>query len=182
MLSWLFLFGAGISSADGFRSAWDHYRSCCIQPDGRVIDRSRQNVTTSEGEAYALFFALVQNDPALFSRLLSWTRNNLSLSPSHIFILVRPLLTDQPGTNPARRSGDFVRACPKSSGRHPKRRPLFPENRIDLASRFACRQKALRKLSEDVSGRPDRPKPSFQNTEKCRKGKRISSSVGNRLR
>ena len=78
MFSWLFLFGAGISSADGFRSAWDRYRSCCIQPDGRVIDRSRQNVTTSEGEAYALFFALVQNDPALFSRLLSWTRNNLS--------------------------------------------------------------------------------------------------------
>ena len=57
---------------------WDQYRNCCIQPDGRVVDHGRGDVTTSEGQAYALFFALVDNDPALFARLLRWTRDNLS--------------------------------------------------------------------------------------------------------
>ena len=75
---WFCVFGQGISHAAGFRSLWDRYRTCCIQTDGRVVDRGRQNVTTSEGEAYALFFALVDNDPVLFSRLLRWTRDNLS--------------------------------------------------------------------------------------------------------
>ncbi|AKS24378.1 cellulose synthase complex periplasmic endoglucanase BcsZ [Leptospirillum ferriphilum] len=78
LIVWFFVSGAGLSLASGFHSAWKHYRACCIQPDGRVIDRGRHNVTTSEGEAYALFFALVDNDPGLFSRLLRWTRDNLS--------------------------------------------------------------------------------------------------------
>lgn len=57
---------------------WDQYRNCCIQPDGRVVDHGRGDVTTSEGQAYALFFAIVDNDPVLFARLLRWTGDNLS--------------------------------------------------------------------------------------------------------
>ena len=79
MFSLVFLFASGTenSVAAGFDSGWARYRSCCIQTDGRVIDRGRQDVTTSEGESYALFFALVQNDPILFARLLRWTKDNL---------------------------------------------------------------------------------------------------------
>lgn len=50
-----------------------------ISPQGRVIDTSdERQITTSEGQSYALFMALVANDRELFRRLLSWTRDNLA--------------------------------------------------------------------------------------------------------
>lgn len=54
------------------------YASAFISGDGRVIDRTAADRTTSEGQAYALFFALVGNDRALFARLLEWTQQNLA--------------------------------------------------------------------------------------------------------
>ncbi|WP_077999326.1 cellulose synthase complex periplasmic endoglucanase BcsZ [Edwardsiella tarda] len=59
--------------------AWMQFRQDYITPDGRVIDPSTpRQVTTSEGQSYALFFALVNNDRALFARLLTWTQDNLA--------------------------------------------------------------------------------------------------------
>lgn len=50
-----------------------------IDEQGRVIDRSdERSITTSEGQSYALFFALVANDRARFDQLLQWTEDNLS--------------------------------------------------------------------------------------------------------
>ena len=61
---------------------WPAYRefvSKLVQADGRVIDYSApQEQTTSEGQSYALFFALVANDRATFDKLLQWTRTNLA--------------------------------------------------------------------------------------------------------
>ena len=57
---------------------WMAYKSRFIQQDGRVIEHSQQGRTTSEGQAYALFHALVANDRAMFARLLDWTENNLA--------------------------------------------------------------------------------------------------------
>lgn len=47
--------------------------------DGRVIDRTADDITTSEGQSYALFFSLVTGDRGQFIRLLAWTENNLAL-------------------------------------------------------------------------------------------------------
>lgn len=59
--------------------AWDSYRQALMSPDGRVIDPStEQQITTSEGQSYGLFFALLANDRANFARLLSWTQDNLA--------------------------------------------------------------------------------------------------------
>jgi endo-1,4-beta-D-glucanase Y len=59
--------------------AWERFARDYISEDGRVIDRgSPQQITTSEGQSYALFFALVANDRARFDRLLRWTENNLA--------------------------------------------------------------------------------------------------------
>lgn len=59
--------------------AWNRFTAECLQPDGRVIDRDTEALTsTSEGQAYALFFALVADDRARFDRVLDWTRNNLA--------------------------------------------------------------------------------------------------------
>ncbi len=59
-------------------SAWTGFKQDFLQPDGRVIDVSAGGYTTSEGQAYALFFALIANDRTAFDAILSWTRNNLA--------------------------------------------------------------------------------------------------------
>lgn len=58
---------------------WQDFGSRFIQPDGRVLaDESEQHYSTSEGQAYALFFSLVAGDRNRFERILSWTRDNLA--------------------------------------------------------------------------------------------------------
>src|SRR5579884_289642 len=57
---------------------WNQYATSFISPQGRVIDPDRNAITTSEGQSYALFFALVANDASTFDRLLSWTEKNLA--------------------------------------------------------------------------------------------------------
>jgi len=57
---------------------WGAYSKRFLDDQGRVIDRSADDRTTSEGEAYAMFFALVDNDHARFDKLLKWTEGNLA--------------------------------------------------------------------------------------------------------
>ncbi|PRX99289.1 cellulose synthase complex periplasmic endoglucanase BcsZ [Paraburkholderia sp. BL25I1N1] len=73
---------AQTTAAPGACGDWNGYRTFVerfVQADGRVIDYSTPaQQTTSEGQSYALFFALVANDRATFDRLLGWIRTNLS--------------------------------------------------------------------------------------------------------
>lgn len=64
--------------AAGRWPAWDAYKEKFIQADGRVIDFATAGQSTSEGQAYTLFFALVANDRPVFDRVLAWTRINLA--------------------------------------------------------------------------------------------------------
>ena len=57
---------------------WQQFSAAFINEDGRVVDRTANSRSTSEGQAYALFFALAANDRAGFEQILLWTRNNLS--------------------------------------------------------------------------------------------------------
>lgn len=61
--------------------AWPHWEDFLVrfvQPDGRVVDTSTpQSMTTSEGQSYGMFFALVANDPDSFERLWRWSQANL---------------------------------------------------------------------------------------------------------
>ncbi len=57
---------------------WKGFQAQFIDNQGRVIDYRAGGITTSEGEAYALFFSLVANDRVLFNRILAWTQNNLA--------------------------------------------------------------------------------------------------------
>ncbi len=57
---------------------WQAFSAKHIQPDGRVVDFATPDQrSTSEGQSYGLFFALVNNDQPLFERILGWTRQNL---------------------------------------------------------------------------------------------------------
>jgi len=59
--------------------AWERFKAELVSVDGRVIDPSDERlITTSEGQSYALFFALVGNDRQTFAQLLRWTSNNLA--------------------------------------------------------------------------------------------------------
>ena len=62
---------------DGW-TAWEVFKTRFIQADGRVIDFAASGQSTSEGQAYTLFFALVANDRSTFDRVLAWTRTNLA--------------------------------------------------------------------------------------------------------
>jgi endoglucanase len=57
---------------------WEKYTQRFMDAQGRVIDHSEQDRTTSEGQSYAMFFALVDNDRPRFDKLLQWTEANLA--------------------------------------------------------------------------------------------------------
>ena len=59
-------------------SLWDSYAARFIDPQGRVFDPRGDRHTTSEGQAYALFFALADNDRTHFDQVLNWTQANLA--------------------------------------------------------------------------------------------------------
>ena len=66
-------------SADPLWPAWERFKTLYVSTDGRVVDDSvPARITTSEGQSYGLFFALIANDRATFAKLLDWTQNNLA--------------------------------------------------------------------------------------------------------
>lgn len=71
---------AGCSAAPAQTwAAWEGFKSAFVSEDGRVIDRSQEDLrTVSEGQSYGLFFALVAQDRNAFDAILAWTENNLS--------------------------------------------------------------------------------------------------------
>ena len=58
---------------------WNSYAPHFIDlQSGRVFDPNGDRHTTSEGQAYALFFSLADNDRSTFDRVLAWTEKNLA--------------------------------------------------------------------------------------------------------
>lgn len=76
-LAWTLTTAAPGAAASGW-PAWDVFAQRFVQSDGRVIDLTFDRKSTSEGQSYGLFFALVANDRARFDTLLSWTGDNLA--------------------------------------------------------------------------------------------------------
>jgi endoglucanase len=57
---------------------WESYARYAIDQQGRVIDHSANDHTTSECQSYGMFFALVANDRPRFDKILDWTQTNLA--------------------------------------------------------------------------------------------------------
>ncbi|MGA9567062.1 MAG: cellulose synthase complex periplasmic endoglucanase BcsZ [Candidatus Korobacteraceae bacterium] len=57
---------------------WDCYKSMFLSPEGRIVDHDDGDRTTSEAQAYGMFFALVADDRTTFDGLLRWTERNLA--------------------------------------------------------------------------------------------------------
>jgi len=58
--------------------AWNAFADRFVEPDGRVVDLTFGRKSTSEGQAYGLFFALVANQRPRFDAILGWTSQNLA--------------------------------------------------------------------------------------------------------
>jgi endoglucanase len=64
--------------AQDWPSLWKSYVAGFMDNQVRVIDHDSGHRTTSEGQAYGMFFALVANDRSHFDGLLHWTEVNLA--------------------------------------------------------------------------------------------------------
>ena len=60
------------------QESWNAYTARFIQADGRVIDWPGGQVTTSEGQAYAMLRAAWMRDRPTFDRVLGWAQANLN--------------------------------------------------------------------------------------------------------
>lgn len=79
MTPWLLalsLSTAAEPSVTSLQTEWQRYVSAYVE-DGRVIDRTRESITTSEGQAYALLRAVWADDPTTFDLLERWTQKRL---------------------------------------------------------------------------------------------------------
>ncbi len=97
------------SDKDMVTSLWSHYKSDYINPDGRAIDKSQNNITTSEGQGYLLLRAVWMDDKGTFDKGLQWTNNNLKHKDDNLFAWLfgektdgsYGILTDRGGQNAA---------------------------------------------------------------------------------
>lgn len=79
VLTVLFAARAAADARCGPWTSWETFKGAYLSGDGRVIDPMHaDHRTVSEGQAYAMMFALVANDRATFDRLLVWSTNNLA--------------------------------------------------------------------------------------------------------
>ena len=66
----------GASAAD---TDWETFRQAFVDPDGRVIDAGQGRISHSEGQGFAMLFAVHYGDRTSFERVWQWTRRNLQL-------------------------------------------------------------------------------------------------------
>lgn len=77
---------AAFSKSEMLAALWSKYRVEYIEPaSGRVLDKQQQNITTSEGQSYAMLRAVWQDDRPTFDRVWRFTREQLRRPDDHLF-------------------------------------------------------------------------------------------------
>ncbi len=69
------------------RQGWEAYKKEFITPEGRVIDPQRNNMSTSEAQAYAMLRAvwIWEGDKEIFDRVQIWTEYNMKQENSNLY-------------------------------------------------------------------------------------------------
>ncbi len=65
--------------------SWEFYKREFISKDGRVIDPWRNDITTSEGQSYAMLRAVLIDDKKTFDLVYKWAQNNLNRENDRLF-------------------------------------------------------------------------------------------------
>lgn len=74
------------SSFSVVRGSWEGYKSKFIINEGRVLDFSDNEITTSEGQSYAMLRAVWMDDKETFDKVWNWTKDNLKRPEDNLFI------------------------------------------------------------------------------------------------
>lgn len=79
-LSFSFIGGAKAATCEPIDwPLWDSFKQHFLQDSGRVLDASVETqYTTSEGQSYGMFFALLANDRKAFEQMWTWSVDNLA--------------------------------------------------------------------------------------------------------
>lgn len=65
------------SSKFNVRKSYNFYKEHYLLKDGRVIDSTRNYITTSEGQAYILYMSVALKDKETFDLVYNWTKGHL---------------------------------------------------------------------------------------------------------
>lgn len=77
---------ATFSRSEVLAALWEKYTQAYIEPgSGRVLDRQQNDLTTSEGQSYAMLRAVWQDDRATFDRVWAFTQDALDRPGDHLF-------------------------------------------------------------------------------------------------
>ncbi|MGH7203633.1 MAG: glycosyl hydrolase family 8 [Candidatus Levyibacteriota bacterium] len=66
-------------------SSWDNYKTQFIQSNGQSLDPSQQNITTSEGQGYAMLRAVWVDDKSTFDKVYSFTQSHMKRPHDNLF-------------------------------------------------------------------------------------------------
>ena len=79
ILLFLFAFKVDGNEKNGvcLKDSYDFYKQNFMSEDGRIMDRDKNNITTSEGQSYMMLRALIMDDRPTFDLVYQWTKNNL---------------------------------------------------------------------------------------------------------
>ncbi len=73
------------SSYSLLNASWENYKKKFINQDGRVLDFSQNEITTSEGQSYALLRAVWIDDKQTFDFVWKWTKTILKRPNDNLF-------------------------------------------------------------------------------------------------
>ena len=78
ILWWAMSSACALAASSSDWPEWNDFSDRFVQADGRVVDVTFERKSTSEGQSYGLFFALVANQRVQFDAILKWTSDNLA--------------------------------------------------------------------------------------------------------
>ena len=58
---------------------WETFRQAFVEAEGRVVDTGQDRISHSEGQGFAMLFAVHYDDRPAFERLWQWTQKNLQV-------------------------------------------------------------------------------------------------------
>lgn len=127
---------------------WPSFRAAFLDPAGRIVDNGNDGVSHSEGQSYALLFALWNDDRGSFDTVLSWTERNLAHEDMALFAWRYDPGAPEPVADPNNATdGDIAIAWALAEAARKWRHPAYAE-------RSAAIRKAIRtRLVVDRFGR-----------------------------
>lgn len=58
---------------------WKNFKQNFVEPDGRVVDAAQGGISHSEGQGYAMLFAVYYGDRTSFEQIWRWTKSHMQV-------------------------------------------------------------------------------------------------------